>query len=208
MNTSMVKAVSRSPCSASSTVTGTPSGVTMVRCWRRVPSRNSVARSWASVIASPPRVSEINQPKNAGGEADGEASGRARNELPASAFQQRRHKQHEDGADRDVAGLATMQGEAFDAGIASRKQQLLGDDETRRGEQRDRGQFGDAVDREPAEEIDGQVAVVVQRQEGPEGESLVDHQHDARDTGREAETKRQQTDGGVVAEQHVGEQAE
>src|SRR5215468_10768011 len=99
----------------------------MVRCWRRVPSRNSVARSWASVIASPPGASEINQPKNAGGEADGKASRRARNELPASAFQQRRHEQHEDGADGDVAGLATVQGEAFNAGIASRKQQFVGD---------------------------------------------------------------------------------
>src|SRR5215831_15268549 len=119
MNTSMANAVSRSPCSASSTVTGTPSGVTMVRSWRRLPSRNSVARSWASVIGVPPCVAEVGKPNNCGGRGDGEASRRAGNELAATALEEGRHEQHEDGADGDSPGLASVQREAFDARIAA-----------------------------------------------------------------------------------------
>src|SRR5215472_8451248 len=141
MNTSMVKAVSRSPCSASSTVTGTPSGVTMVRSWRRLPSRNSVARSWASVIGVPPCVAEVGKPKDCGGGGDGEASRRAGDELAETALEEGRHEQHEDGADRDGAGLPSIKREAFDARIATREQQLFGNHQPRRCKQRDCRQF-------------------------------------------------------------------
>ena len=65
--------------------------------------------------------------------------------------------------------------------------------------------LGHAVDRQPAEEIDREVAIVVERQEGAEGEPLIGEQQDGRHAGEQAEAERKEVDPRrVVAEQVVG----
>ena len=65
-------------------------------------------------------------------------------------------------AHRHLRRQATVQREILDAGIAAREQDLLRNHQAAGREQDQRAQFGDAVDREPSEKVDGELAVVVQ----------------------------------------------
>ncbi len=71
-------------------------------------------------------------------------------------------------ADRHLRGQAAVQREILDARISAREQHLLRDHQAAGREQDQGAQFGDAVDREPAEEVDGELAVVVERDERAE----------------------------------------
>ena len=130
---------------------------------------------------SPAGVAEIDEPQRADAESDGEAQWRALHQLAKAAFEDRRHEQHEDGADRHLRRQPAVQGEILDPRIAAREQDLFRDHQAAGRKQDQRAQFGDAVDREPAEKVDGQVAVVVQCDEGAERQALIDRQHHGRD---------------------------
>ncbi len=101
-----------------------------------------------------------------------------------------------------------MQRQVLGAGIAARKQDLLGDHQPPGREQDQRAQFGHAVDRQPADEVEREVAIVVDRQHRPERQPLIDRQHHRRHAGRHAQAERHDADHGVVAEQHVCKEPE
>ena len=101
-----------------------------------------------------------------------------------------------------------MHGEILQSRIAARKQQLFRDHQTARRKQDQSAQFGHPVDREPAEEVDGQRAIIVQGNESAERKSLIGRQHHCRDAGRHAQAERHDADERIVTEQHVGEYAE
>ena len=76
---------------------------------------------------------------------------------------------------------------------------------------RDRDQcadLGHAMDRDPADEIDEQAAIVVQRQEGAQDEALIAEQEKRRHAAEDAEPEGHDPDRGVVPEQEVGEDHE
>ncbi len=60
---------------------------------------------------------------------DGKAQRRALHQLAEAAFEDAGDEQHEDAADRHLRGLAAVQRQIFDAGIAAGKQDLVGDHE-------------------------------------------------------------------------------
>src|SRR5262249_31804086 len=101
-----------------------------------------------------------------------------------------------------------MQSKIIDARIAAGEKGLLRNDQYTGREQDDGAQFGDAVDGQPTQEVDGEIAIVVQGDESAERETLVGRQHDGRNADSQAEAERHDSDCGVVAEQDVGEYAE
>jgi len=133
---------------------------------------------------------------------------RARHQLAKAALQDRRHEQHQHRAGRNLRGLAAVQGQVLDAAIAARKQYLVGDHQAARRQQHQRAELGRSVDRNPAEEIQSQVTVVVQCHKGAERKALIHVEHDGRHAGREPESERHEADECIVAEQEVGKYAE
>src|SRR5262245_34319698 len=101
-----------------------------------------------------------------------------------------------------------MHSKVFQPRVAAREQHLFRNHQAASREQKESPDFSDAVDGKPAEEVDGEIAVVMYRYEGAEWQALVEGEHHGRDANAHAETEGQDSNQRIVIEQDAGEEPE
>src|SRR6185437_4534796 len=124
----------------------------------------------------PPGKQEIEEPEDAGSAADRKAEIGFLHELAEAALEDRRNEEEQHGAEHDLPRPAAMKRQAFEPGVAARKEQRLGDHQPARAAEQDGGELGRAVNGEPAEELDGEAAIGMEREEGAQGHALIEQQ--------------------------------
>src|SRR5262245_20445683 len=103
--TSRMKAAARDPRSASSTISGTPSGVTMAR-WRRPRGKAAVSEIVVISRAGRNRLQEIEGPEQEHEPADRVARPKRHHQLPCIALQQACDHEHQHAAECHLPGCA------------------------------------------------------------------------------------------------------
>ena len=104
--------------------------------------------------------------------------------------------------------MSALARQVFDPCEATRLDDCGGDRQPARAAKDECAEFGDAMDRNPAEEIDEQPAIVMQRDESAEEQSLVEEQGQGRRAPGDAECEAEDRHRRVVAEERIGEDDE
>src|SRR5689334_6686960 len=148
---SRMKAAAREPRSASSTTSGTPSGVTIAR-WRLVSGSAEVSVA-VVIVSCRERLAEIERPEDQHEPADRIAGPGRHHPLPGKAFEHSGDAEHQHAAEGDLPGGAPGLRQRAETALAAGKEQGAAEREAGAAGERDRQQLGAPMDDQPAADI-------------------------------------------------------